>query len=168
MMDMDFVFGLFVFGLPLFMLAFAWAMGAWIRNRHEADLAQRELAVAHILVHNTGRLQDAVTGPQPSVMITSEVTLGVDHFRGFLGQWKSLFGGQVRSYQMVLDRARREVVMRILEQTNAMGYNALANLRIDFADISGSALARRTAADISVLASGTAYYVANESSLPRS
>lgn len=163
MLDFELVFGLFLVGLPLVMLAFAWSMGVWITRRHETDLAQRELAVAHIYVHNTGRLQDAVLGPHPPVMVTSEVTLGVDHFRGFLGQWKSLFGGQVRSYQMVLDRARREVVMRMLEQTHALGYNALANVRIDFADISGSALRRRKAADISVLASGTAYYVAPKS-----
>ncbi len=162
-MDMELIFGLFVVGLPVFMLAFAWAMGVWVTRRHEADLAQRELAVAHILIHNSGRLQDATTGPHPPMMITSEVTLGVDHFRGFLGQWKSLFGGQVRSYQMVLDRARREVVMRMLEQANEMGYTALANLRIDFADISGSALTRRKAADISVLATGTAYFVAPKS-----
>jgi uncharacterized protein YbjQ (UPF0145 family) len=152
-------FGLFVVGFPVLLLLFAWGVGAWMATRHEADLAEREPTVAHLQVHNTGRLEDAVAGPNPPAMVASEVTLGVDHFRGFLGQWKNLFGGQVRSYQMVLDRARREVMMRLLEQAHSLGYNAVANVRIDFVDISGSALTRRKAADVSVLATATAYYV---------
>ena len=153
------IFGLFVIGFPVLLLLFAWVVGAWMAARHEADLAQREPAVAHILIHDTGRFDGAVAGPHPPVMVIGEVTLGVDHFRGFLGQWKSLFGGQVRSYQMVLDRARREVLMRLLEQTHSLGFNAVANVRIDSVDISGSALTRRKAADVSVLATATAYYV---------
>jgi uncharacterized protein YbjQ (UPF0145 family) len=155
----DLISGLFIIGFPLLLLPFAWLVGAWMATRHEADLAERALAVAHILVHNRGRMEDAVAGPTPPVMVTGEVTFGVDHFRGFLGQWKNLFGGQVRSYQMVLDRARREALMRLLEQTHSLGYHAVANVRIDFADVSGSALTRRKAADVSVLVSATAYYV---------
>jgi uncharacterized protein YbjQ (UPF0145 family) len=156
---LEFVVGLIAIGSSLLLLGVAWLVGAWGAARHEADLARRELAVAHIRVHDLGGLEDAVPGPKPPVMVTGEVTLGVDHFRGLLGQWKSLFGGQVRSYQMVLDRARREVVMRLVEQAHSMGYNAVGNVRIEFADISGSALVRRKAADVSVLASATAYYV---------
>jgi uncharacterized protein YbjQ (UPF0145 family) len=155
----ELILRLFVIGFPVMLLLFAWGVGTWMAARHEADLAERGTAVAHILVHDRGLLEDAVAGPNPPVMVTGEVTLGVDHFRGFLGQWKNLFGGQIRSYQMVLDRARREALMRLLEQTHSFGYNAVANVRIDFVDISGSALTRRKAADVSVLASATAYYV---------
>ena len=141
---------------PVMLLAFAWIVGRVTAARHEADLSRRQTAVAHILVHDTGRLVDAVPGPNPPAMITSELTLGIDHFRGFLGQWKSLFGGDVRSYQVVFDRARREVMTRLLEQALARRYNAVANVRIDFADIGGSSTAPRKAAQVSVMAAGTA------------
>ena len=145
-------------GLPAIMLLLALTVGNWITARHEADLARRQPAVAHIRTTDLRVLMDAVPGARPPMLLTSEVTMGIDHFRGFLGKLKNIFGGEVRSYQAALDRARREVVMRLLEQAHALGYNALANLRIDFADISGNATRVKKASAVSILASATAHY----------
>lgn len=143
--------------VPVFFLGLGYFAGQWTASRHEADMQARQPAVAHIWVHDMRPL-NVTTGQNPPIMITSEVTLGIDHFRGFLGQLKSLIGGQVASYQNVLDRARREVTLRLQEQAARYGYTAIANFRIDFVDISGTSTIKRKASFVSILATGTAYY----------
>lgn len=149
-------------GLPALGLLGAFLAGNWIARRHEADLAQRSLAVAGIRTTDMKRLMDPISGPQPPQLVVSEVTLGIDHFRGFLGKLKNIFGGEVRSYQETLDRARREVITRLLEEAHAQGFNAIANLRINFVDISGNATMAQKASAVSIIASGTAHYASTE------
>lgn len=160
------IFFILYAGVPALGLLGAFFAGNWITGRHEADLAQRADAVAEIRMTDMKRMMDPVSGPQPPALIVSEVTLGIDHFRGFLGKLKNIFGGEVRSYQATLDRARREVIMRLLEQAVAQGYNAVANLRIDFVDISGNATLAQKASAVSILASGTAHYSKTGAQVP--
>jgi len=152
--------------IPVALLLVAMLVGRAITSRHEADLARRQAVVAHIRTTDIRVMLDPVPGDHPPMLVTSEVCLGIDHFRGFLGNLKNIFGGEVRSYAATLDRARREVIMRLLEEAHRHGYNALANLRIEFADISGNATAARKATSVSILAAATAHHAATTTAHP--
>jgi len=145
-----------VFLLPAAILGIAWGGSWFIIHRHEQDLAKREPAVAHIFCHDL-KSMDAMLGQRPPGIVMSEVTLGIDHFRGFLGQLKGILGGQINSYQVVLERARREVLTRLKEQAASLGYDAIANIRLDTADISGQANTRTKASYVTVVITGTGY-----------
>ncbi|MGA0369354.1 MAG: YbjQ family protein, partial [Kiritimatiellia bacterium] len=126
-------------------------------SRHEQSLAEREKAVGHIRTTDLSLFFHPSPAGSPARLFTAEVTLGIDHFRGYLGSLKNIFGGEIRSYQKTLDRARREALMRVVEQAHAEGYNAIANVRLEFVDVSGSANMAKRPAMVSILASGTAY-----------
>jgi uncharacterized protein YbjQ (UPF0145 family) len=70
-----------------------------------------------------------------------------------------MFVGEVRSFETLQTRARREAVLRLMEQAHAEGYNAIANLRLESADIGGNVITNRKSRMIvtSMIASGTAY-----------
>lgn len=70
---------------------------------------------------------------------------------------KNIFGGEVKSYQATLDRARREAILRIMEEAHANGFQAVANLRIAFVDISGNATMAKKASMVTIQASATGY-----------
>lgn len=144
------------FILPLLILVVAFLAGNRIASRHEKQLQIRQEAVAHIRTTDLNRFFEADPAVE-ACLCTAEVTLGIDYFRGFLGRLKNIFGGEVRSYQKTLDRARREAVMKVVEQADQAGYNALANLRLEFVDISGSANMSKRPAMVTILAYGTAY-----------
>ncbi len=163
---MEFLLAFIWLIIPVTLLLVAMLAGRVIATRHEADLARRQATVAHIRATDIRVMLDPVPGEHPPMLVTSEVCLGIDHFRGFLGKLKNIFGGEVRSYAMTLDRARREVIMRLLEEVHRRGYNALANLRIEFADISGNATAAQKATSVSILASATAHYAATTTTSP--
>lgn len=147
--------------LPLLILAVAFFAGNVISSRHDKQLRERQQQVGHIRTTDLNRFYKPDSGIQAQ-MFTAEVTLGIDHFRGFLGSLKCIFGGQIRSYQKTLDRARREALMQVVEQAAATGYNAVANLRLEFVDISGKANMVKRASMVTIIAYGTGYTTLEE------
>ncbi|MFV2069095.1 MAG: YbjQ family protein [Pirellulales bacterium] len=82
--------------------------------------------------------------------------------RDIAASFKNLVGGELKSYESMLDRARREATLRILEQAREAGYNALCNLRLETADVGGNTSPTNNrggkAAMATILASATAYH----------
>lgn len=148
---------LLYFGGPIVLLAVAFFAGNSIAKKHNKRMEDRQQVVAHIRYTDLKRYIHPHTGSPPPELLCAEVTLGIDHFRGFLGKLKNIFGGEVISYQKTLDRARREAILQIIELAHAAGMNAVANLRVEFVDISGNANRTKKASMVTILAYGTGY-----------
>ena len=66
---------------------------------------------------------------------------------------------------MLLERARREAVLRIQEEAKELGYDAVCNIRLETADVGGRGSNNKNKIVMaSILASGTAYYAASTAS----
>jgi len=88
-----------------------------------------------------------------AVLVTGATVVSPDAFRRFLASVRNLFGGRLRSYESMLDRARREAVLRMKEQ--APGADAFVNFRMETSKIGGQQRKQGIIA-IEVLAYGTA------------
>ncbi|MDA3874193.1 MAG: heavy metal-binding domain-containing protein [Kiritimatiellae bacterium] len=153
----DLLIALLYFGGPLFLLVIAFFAGNSIARKHTKRMEERQQVVAHIRSTDLkSYIRPQSGGPDPA-LLCAEVTLGIDHFRGFLGKLKNIFGGEVKSYQKTLDRARREAMLQVIEQAHSAGMNAVANLRVEFVDISGNANMAKKASMVTILAYGTGY-----------
>ncbi|MGE0200755.1 MAG: YbjQ family protein [Candidatus Melainabacteria bacterium] len=90
-------------------------------------------------------------------MVAGSVVLAEDYFKGFLAKLKSFFGGNLTSYESLLDRARREAILRMKEQ--AGGADIIVNTRIESSSISGgNAGAEGVVPSIEAIAFGTALW----------
>jgi uncharacterized protein YbjQ (UPF0145 family) len=96
-------------------------------------------------------------GPAPTLVV-SEAVIASDYLKSWLASWRNIFGGEVRSFQKLQSRAKREALVRLRRAAMSNGYNALCNVRVDSADIGGGTSSRKTPM-ASVIASGTAYCV---------
>jgi len=134
--------------------------GRAIARKHRIDLDRREQQVAHLRVTDLRDHDAAMLGDRPARMVISEVTLGADYFISLLARLRNLIGGNVGVFEELLLRARREALMRLREQAVAEGYTGLANVRMEFADISGNAMSKQKAVMVTILAHATAYHVA--------
>jgi len=153
----EFIYVSVYFGGPLLLLGLAFFAGNAIAKRHENDMAERQKTVAHMDLSDIASFRKPKISGPPPLLLNSEVTLGIDHFRGFLGNLKNIFGGEVKSYQATLDRARKEAILRIQEQALAEGCNAVANLRVAFVDVSGNTTLKKKASMVTIQASATGY-----------
>lgn len=156
---MELLFSLAVF---LFLLGLGWFVGRSREQRHLQDLERREAELRDMFVTQIKTFPRCVMGERPPRMIVGEAVIGADYLKTFLGGLRNIFGGEIRSYESMLNRSRREATLRILEQARREGYNAVCNLRLQTADIGGNASGAggntRGMIIATILASGTAYH----------
>ena len=79
------------------------------------------------------------------------VVVAVDYFKIFLSGFRLFFGGELKSYATLLERARREAVLRLRE--SVPDADCFINLRFESTDIGGKA---RGAPNVEMLAYATA------------
>ena len=145
--------GLVYLGGLLALLVFAYFAGSWIERRHYAELRRRE-ANARRFPATTFRRIPAGWETLESALVTSNVVISVDYFKRFLAGLRMLFGGRIRSYETLMDRARREALLRLKEKADALGYHALVNVRLYTSRLANSRQSEGTAG-LEVLAAGT-------------
>jgi uncharacterized protein YbjQ (UPF0145 family) len=145
---------IFSFGLPFFILGTCWSVGLWIEHRHLKSLAIRESRLAHIIVTDLGRIPGANTVDE-ATLVAGEVVLAADRYNSFLAVLKQFVGGEMRSLHTLATRARREAVVRMLEEAQLLGATEVHNVRLDTANIvNRSRVKKNIAAEI--VATGTA------------
>jgi uncharacterized protein YbjQ (UPF0145 family) len=87
--------------------------------------------------------------------VTGHVVVSVDYFKRFVAGLRGLFGGRISSYESLLDRARREAVLRMKASAMHEGYHAIVNVRLETSCLAKSARNNKKTAGVEVLAFGT-------------
>jgi uncharacterized protein YbjQ (UPF0145 family) len=130
--------------------------GGLNERRHFERLRKDEAALSHILTTNLKTIPES--HPQDleddGILVSGSVVVALDYFKKIAAKLKSLVGGSLRSYETMLDRARREAIVRMLKEADAMGATAVYNIRVEFSTIAGNNPARPGGAEL--LAYGTA------------
>jgi uncharacterized protein YbjQ (UPF0145 family) len=141
------------FGLPVALLLGGWLIGGRRERAHLRDLARREARNADIL-----RTDLRAYGPADpaagACLVTAEVVIGSDYCKAFFAGLRKLIGGNLRSYETLLERARREAVMRLVEQARSQRFDALCCIRVETSSVGKGLMPM-----VAVLASATAYRV---------
>jgi len=139
-------------------LALGFFIGGWRERSHIKNLDDREANNGDFLISQIKTCVGATSGGPEPTMLVGEAVIGSDYLKTFLGKLRNIFGGEVLSYQTLLERARREALQRIVEQATASGYNAVCNVRFQNADVGGNtANAKKKIVMASILATATAY-----------
>lgn len=87
-------------------------------------------------------------------LVMGSVVISVDYFKRFIAGLRNLVGGRVTSYESLLDRARREAVLRMKAEAASLGAKYVFNVKFETASISQNA--RGGIGSVEVLAYGTA------------
>lgn len=140
-------------GPPAALLFVGLVVGGAVESAHFRRLARQEQALSHILVSALKRLPDNWHVSEP-VLVAGEVVIATDYFKVFAATLRSLIGGRVRSYETLVERARREAIVRMLRQAQAADCNLIWNVRIETSTIQGKQQGK--SGGIEVLAYGTA------------
>ncbi len=64
-------------------------------------------------------------------LVSGSVVISLDHFKRFLAGLRNFFGGRVRSYESLLDRGRREALIRLKKNAKQIGFGLVLNLRFE-------------------------------------
>ena len=64
-------------------------------------------------------------------LVMTNITVSPSWWQLFLGNIKSIFGGQIKSYDKVLAYGRAEVMQRLREQALGEGWTEIINVRVE-------------------------------------
>lgn len=147
---------LLTFGVALILLVLGGVIGAVVESAHFRRLDARERGFADILVSDMRKLPPGWQASD-AVLVNGEAVIATDYFKVVAAGLRNLFGGRVRSYEPLMDRARREAICRMLGQARRAGANVVWNVRIGTSTIQGKDKGK--SGGVEVLAYGTAMKV---------
>jgi uncharacterized protein YbjQ (UPF0145 family) len=149
----------FELGLPLVLLIAAYVTGSLIEGAHFRELRSRESASRSFPTVTLQELPPSWTVLHAE-LVTGNVVVSLDYFKRFLAGLRMLFGGRVTAYESLLDRARREAIMRVKETARKRGAHAVINVRLETSRLASSRRNGKGTAGVEVLAFGTALKLA--------
>ncbi|EAR11386.1 YbjQ family protein [Reinekea blandensis] len=143
---------LFTLASFLLLMILGYLFGSFAERRHYQSIWTREAQYRHIVVVNQRFPREKnVRGTQ---LVMGSVVISVDYFKRFLATLRTLVGGPLNSYESLLDRARREAILRLQAEAEQLHSTRVYNLRFETSSISLGQNDR--IGSIEVLAYGTA------------
>ncbi len=143
------------------LLILGFSVGTLVERAHFKRLAVREAALKDMMVTDVRTLPSG-RDAKLCGLVMGEVVIASDYFKTFAAGLRKLVGGELRTYESLMVRARREALVRMLESAKRQGANYVSNVRFSTSNI-GSAQRRRAAAMVEMYAYGTAMYVTEPS-----
>ncbi len=140
-------------GFFITLLAIGYIFGRRAEVKHYRSIASREQTLGHIVV-TTERLPAVEYMRYSSGMVCGNVVISIDYFKLIAASLRSLLGGRIAAYESLLDRGRREAILRMQQEAAEVGAELVINLKFETSRISGNA--SRGIGSIEVLAYGTA------------
>jgi len=145
---MDFLIFIIVILLGLF-------FGKHIEKKHYTSIIEREEKYKDIVVLSDKDTRDMKNiGDNDSLLITEGTVVSIDAFKKLMAAFVNIFGWRVKAYESLVDRARREAILKVKEAAYENDYNALVNLRIETSSITKNAKQRVGAVEALAYASG--------------
>lgn len=122
-----------IFKIVLFVLLFSigWLVGRHVEQKHLRELEEKEKKLAHIKM-DTNKFQTSQNSGQ---LIESNVVIANDYFKYVIAQIQNFFGGRLTTYESVVDRARREAIVRLKQKAVDVGANQIMGLRLSTTEV---------------------------------
>ncbi|MDA3970007.1 MAG: heavy metal-binding domain-containing protein [Desulfobulbaceae bacterium] len=136
------------------LLGLGYFFGRLAEKRHFKSTHDREKLHLRLPTTSLKRPMGTLPPVTESSLVSGNVVISVDYCKRILAGLRNIFGGQVSAYETLVDRARREAILRMKESCPTA--TQLINLRIETSSISKGA--KQQIGSVEVLAYATALY----------
>jgi uncharacterized protein YbjQ (UPF0145 family) len=133
-------------------------IGKLVERSHYRSLVRREAALKHVVVTNLKQVPEGVTATS-SFLVEGDVVVAPDYFKTWWAGIKTLIGGRLGTLVTLMERARRESLLRMKEKAAAQGAHFIINVRFETANlrrVSNQGNQQQGAAMVEMLCYGTA------------
>lgn len=137
--------------IAIALLIICYFTGRSREKKHYKSIREREVKLykqPHINFSKNVNISQPVKNAQ---LVSASVVIGCDYFKVFLASLRNIFGGNVSAYESVLDRGRREAILRIRESAYRMNADLVMNIKIETVMLS-----EQTMSQVCITAYGTA------------
>lgn len=142
-------------GVFVVLLCLGYFVGTFLERKHYTSIIAREQATLSVLsvpLKSLPGMEDC----RGSELVMGSVVVSIDYFKRIVANLRNIFGGRIGAYESVLDRGRREAVLRMKEDAIKRGYDAVLCVRLETSRLASSMQQGKGTAGIEILAYGTA------------
>ena len=151
---MDQLFGL---GFLILLLIVGYTFGQMNEKRHYERIRRSEKQMAHIPVI-INEWKDSLSPESEYTLVHGSVVVGSDYFKTFVAGFRQLFGGNVSTFETLVDRARREAIVRMKAEALVLGASKIINMRLETSSIGSNDQGKRGLPCVEVHAFATAVF----------
>ncbi|PLX42554.1 MAG: hypothetical protein C0608_02705 [Deltaproteobacteria bacterium] len=151
-MNLDFI-------IFISLMVLGYTAGSLAERGHFKSLIRREDATMKqpVVTFEDGYELPAGAKFRKSTLVSGSVVISIDYFKRFLASLRFLVGGRVGAYESLLDRARREAILRMKYQ--AGGADIILGMRVETSTIGGRRKNNKGLGSVEAVAYGTAVWV---------
>lgn len=138
--------GIIQLGIVAMLLVVGYFFGTTREKNHFKSILDRQKKFAYVpiraeKIHDLSQYTDAK-------LFSGSVVIASDYFKNFIAGIKGFFGGRLNTFETLMDRGRRESILRMKEKAIAWGADEILEVRMESAALD--------AIGIEVFAYGTA------------
>ena len=137
----------------LVLVVLGYLFGRIAEQRHYKSIDERENNTMTFLMVSM-KTVPADYRVHECMLVSGSVVISLDYFKRIFAALKTIFGGRITSYETLIDRARREAILRMKEQAMAHNATMVYNVRLETSSISKNE--RQSVGSVEVIAYGTA------------
>lgn len=149
----DFLNNFGVLAYFVLLLVVGFVFGRVAEKRHYKSIREREQSLGRVLILPCRRAPPEYRRHE-SHLVQGNVVISVDYFKMVVAGLRNLVGGRVAVFESLLDRARREAILRMQEEARSCGADAVLNFKFESIRLTGRR--GRGVMGVEVLAYGTA------------
>lgn len=117
------------------LLVVGYVVGTLLEQRHYRSIRAREADLqGKVIVFSDEGLPPLAPGADFR-LVAGSVVVSVDFFKKFAAKIQSFFGGRLSVYESLLDRARREALLRMRERARDSGATMVFGVRVETSSI---------------------------------
>ncbi|MCF6189633.1 MAG: YbjQ family protein [Cocleimonas sp.] len=121
--------------ITIILVSLGYFFGRRAEGKHFKQLIERESEM-NALPAMASRMPPS-DGKYDQFLVSGSVVIANDYFKVFVAGLRNFFGGNMSTYETLLDRARREAVLRMKDKAKALGAEMVFNVKYEASNISG-------------------------------
>jgi len=129
MIDLIVILGLLLLG---------YLFGSYREKKHFQSIFKREQELQDIMLFDT-RSSSNFSRDIGGELVQGNVVISVDYFKTFVAGLRKLVGGRLTSFETLMERGRREAILRMKQEARQKGADQVINVKIETASISKGA-----------------------------
>ena len=136
----------------LILLILGFVIGSIVEKNHFKSINKREEELLNLPTISLKKPLNS-NNITETKLVTGSVVISIDFFKKFIAGLVNFFGGNIVVYDTLLNRARREAILRMKESSTSA--SEIINIKIETSSINKST---KSVGAIEIIAYGTAIY----------
>jgi len=137
------------------LLVVAFFVGTTIEKKHYKAVKEKEEKFVDLPAISSKKVVD-LNKIVDTKLVSGCIVISNDAFKKLVAQVYNIFGGRISVYETLLDRARREAIIRMKQQARTFGADVVANTRFETSRLGATNNRGKGMGVFEILAYGTA------------